>query len=154
MDCYLKLFLLKWAEGNLWSISARRDGHAERHSAYPYQHFYEAYKFIVITLEAIAQSLHRDLSSIYSDASRDADSKTNTNSLVHGVNSLLSFWSSTNTSHTGITVKLESSILEAYQQIEVKCFYKRIRKKIQADFSQVYKQSERMAGCNSKCRTH
>ena len=49
----------------------------------------------------------------------------------------------------GITVKLQSStldILEAYQQIEeVKRFYTGIRNDIQADFNQVYKQSERMA---------
>ena len=36
-------------------------------------------------------------------------------------------------------------ILEAYQQIEVKRFYRAFRKDIQTNFNQVYKQSERMA---------
>ena len=59
---------------------------AERHSAY--QHFYQAYKFIVMALEAIALGLHReDLSSNFSDASWDDDSKTNANSLLDGVTS-------------------------------------------------------------------
>ena len=50
---------------------------------------------------------------------------------------------------SGITVKLQSStldILEAYQQInEVKRFYKEIRNKIQADFTNIYQQAKKMA---------
>ena len=56
---------------------------AERHSAY--QHFYQAYKFIGMALEAIALGLHKDLNSNFLDASWDTDSKTNANSLLHGV---------------------------------------------------------------------
>ena len=55
---------------------------AERHSVYKsILILYQAYKFIVIAL-----GLHReDLSSNFSEAPWDADSKTNANSLLHGV---------------------------------------------------------------------
>ena len=85
MEFWLKLFQrmwLKWAEGNPWLTSKTR--WAERHSAY--QHFYQAYKFIGMALEAIALGLHKeDLNSNFLDASWDTDSKTNANSLLHGV---------------------------------------------------------------------
>ena len=121
---------------------------AERHSAY--QHFYQAYKFI-----AIALGLHReDLSSNFSNASWDADSKINANSLLHGVTTfefiVIFLIIYQYLSHlAGITVKLQSTtmdILKAYQQIEeVKRFYRGLRKNIQTDFNQVYRQSERIA---------
>ena len=126
---------------------------AERHSAY--QHFYQAYKFIVMALEAIALGLHKeDLSSNFSDASWDTDSKTNANFLLHGVTTfefiVVFLIIYQYLSHlAGITVKLQSTtmdILQAYQQIEeVKRFYKGLREDIQTGFNQVYKQSERMA---------
>ena len=125
---------------------------AERHSAY--QHFYQAYKFIVMALEAIALGLHREnLSSNFSNASWDADSKINANSLLHGVTTfefiVVFLIIYQYLSHlAGITVKLQSTTMdiEAYQQIEeVKRFYRGLRKDIQTDFNQVYKQSERMA---------
>ena len=57
---------------------------AERHLAY--QHFYLAFMFLVVALEAIAMGLHRDdLRDNYTDATWEPDSKNNANSLLHGV---------------------------------------------------------------------
>lgn len=126
---------------------------AERNTAY--QHFYQAYKFLVIALEAIALGLHRDdLSDNFSHATWDSESKTNANSLLHGITSFefitvfLVIYQYL--SHlAGITVKLQSStldILAAYEEIdEIKRFYKQIRTNVHEDFSKVYKQAERMA---------
>ena len=113
---------------------------SERHSAY--QHFYQAYKYLVITLEAISLGLHREDN--FSSAVWDTDSKTTANSLLHGITSfefiVVFLVIYQYLSHlAGITIKLQSTtidILEAYQQIEeVKRFYKEIRKGVEADFS-------------------
>ena len=122
---------------------------AERQTAY--QHFYQAFKFIVIAFEAIALGLHRDdLGEDYSAATWDSDSKTTANSLLHAITTfefIISFLIIYQyLSHlAGITVKLQSSTLEAFQQIdEVKRFYRKLRDTIQENFSKVYQQAERM----------
>ena len=125
---------------------------AERQTAY--QHFYQAFKFIVIAFEAIALGLHRDdLGEDYSAATWDSDSKTTANSLLHAITTfefIISFLIIYQyLSHlAGITVKLQSStldILQAFQQIdEVKRFYRKLRDTIQENFSKVYQQAERM----------
>ena len=70
--------------GNVVEMSKRKlckTRWAERNSAY--QHFYQSYKFIVMTFEAIALGLHRsDLSDNYSAATWDPDSKTTANSFA------------------------------------------------------------------------
>lgn len=125
---------------------------AERHSAY--QHFYQSYKFIVITFEAIALGLHRDdLSENYSAAIWDPDSKASANSLLHAVTTFefiigFSIIYQYLSHLAGISVKLQSStldILQAFQEVdEIKHFYKKIRETIQEDFIKIYKQAERM----------
>ena len=71
-----------------------------------------------MALEAIALGSHReDLSSNFSEASWDADSKTNANSLLHGVTtfefSVVFFITYQYLSHlAGITVKLQSSTMD------------------------------------------
>ena len=104
---------------------------AERHTVY--QHFYQAFKFIVIAFEAIALGLHRDdLGEDYSAFTWNSDSKTTANSLLHAITTfefIISFLISYQyLSHlAGITFKLQSStldILQAFQLIdEVKRFY-------------------------------
>lgn len=125
---------------------------AERQSSF--QHFYQAYKFIVIAYEAIALGLHRsDLSENYSAATWDPDSRTTANSLLHAVTTfefIIGFLIIYHyLSHlAGISVKLQSStldILQAYQEVdEVKQFYKRIRENLQQGFTKIYEQAERM----------
>ena len=57
---------------------------AERHSAF--QHFYQYYKFIVVTLEVIGLGLHKnELSNNFKDGTWDMDSKSQATSLLHSV---------------------------------------------------------------------
>ena len=125
---------------------------AERHHAY--QHFYQCYKFLVMTLEFIALGLHQnDAGDSFTGASWSADSKRDANSLLHGITAFEFLVVCVTVYHTlshlsGITVKLQSStldIVEAYHQIdEVKQFYKETRKSIDLEFHKMYLQAERM----------
>ena len=125
----------------------------ERHSAY--QHFYQCYVYIIMSLEVISMGLHKsELSENYTDASWDQDSKSTANSLLNGLTDfdfIAIFLTAYHfLSHlTGITVKLQSTtidIIDAYQQIdEIKSFYKEVRKNITDEFHKVYQQSKRMA---------
>lgn len=125
---------------------------ASRHSAY--QHFYQSYKFLVMSLRVIGLGLHQEeLSADFKSATWDRESKDTATSLVNGITEfdfLVGFLTVYQfLSHLGgVTVKLQSrslDIIKAYQEIDdIKSLYASIRSRIDVEFHKVYQQAERM----------
>lgn len=118
MNSWLKLFQrmwLKWAEGSPWLTSVRQGGQRGT------QHFYQAYKFIVMALEAIALALHKeDLSSRMLLGILTQKPRPTVYYMEWPPLSLLFSWLSISTSLTWLALLQSTTvgILHAYQQIE------------------------------------
>ena len=124
---------------------------AERHTAY--QHFYQAYIYIVQTLELIGYRRHLEkYGNKYADW--DTGNRTEAQQILTSITSfafIISFMSVYQyLSHlAGITVKLQKrclDIMEAHSLIsEVIAVYESERKDIDTNFKQIYQQSVLMA---------
>ena len=118
---------------------------AARHHAY--QHFYQCFKYIIMSYEVIAFGLHHNiLSDDYISATWDTESKSKANSLLNGIANFVVFLTIYQfLSHlAGITIKLQSTtldIIKAHDEID-----KSIRDNISQEFKKIYVQAERM-GC-------
>ena len=124
---------------------------AERHTAY--QHFYQAYTFIVQTLEMIGYGRHTDK---YGDkyGQWDTGNKSEAQQILASITHsgfIVGFMCIYNyLSHlSGITVKLQKrslDIVQAYGMIlEIKEAYARERQDVETQFHKLYQQCERMA---------
>ena len=123
----------------------------ERQSAY--QHFYQAYCYIVIALEVIGHRMHlAEYGADYSDW--DSDSRSDAQQLLASITRFdfiavfltMYFYFS----HlSGVTVKLQGravDIITAHQMISsIKDIYKKERSDIEEGFKKVYQQAVRMA---------
>ncbi|XP_035668943.1 52 kDa repressor of the inhibitor of the protein kinase-like [Branchiostoma floridae] len=124
---------------------------AERHSAY--QHFYQAYVFIVETLEMIAYSRHLDK---YGDTYADWDTgnRSDAHQILKSITSyefiVVFLVVYQYLSHlAGITVKLQGravDIVEAHEMVtEIQEIYKKEREEVEKGFGHIFEQSQRMA---------
>ena len=124
----------------------------ERHSAY--QHFYQAFKFLVEALELIGYKHHlQKYGSLYADW--DPSNRTEAQQILASITSftfIIGFMTVYQyLAHlAGITVKLQRKaldIVEAHKMInEVITVYRNEREKVDDGFAMIYSQSVRMAG--------
>ena len=124
---------------------------AERHNAY--QHFYQAYTFIVEALEMIGYGQHiEEHGSLFSDW--DAENRSAAQQILSSITTfefiLVFLLAYQYLSHlSGITIQLQSStldIIEAHDMIKsIKDVYQRERENMEVGFKAIYDHAVRMA---------
>ena len=125
---------------------------AARHAAY--SHFYNAFIFIVKSLEVIGLGLHKEEYSNDVTTGWEGKYKAEANGLLGGIKNfgfIITFLTMYQfLSHlAGITVKRQSSsldIVQAFSMVdEVMAVYKALRETVEEDFGKIYEQAVRMA---------